>query len=84
MQDLHDYGNAISRGKLIQAVNDPNDFWDDFRKYTDFALQVITVLGKYFFKNGKLFAPSPLMFWKYFALAGELYILFKSFKNTKN
>lgn len=84
MKTILEYNDTLTHGEMINAVDSPQEFWEDFKRYTDFALQVITVLGKYFFKNGKLFAPSPLMFWKYFALAGELYILFKSFRNTKN
>lgn len=76
---------GIEAFEKLEAENVSLDsFWETIKKYGSFGFKVFTILAKYFYKNGKIYAPSLLMIWKYFGLAGELYILFKDFnKDTK-
>ena len=65
MQTIQEYDDTILTGEnLITAIDAKPDrnFFDVARKYVEFGVKVILVLGKYFFKNGKLSAPSLLMF----------------------
>lgn len=89
MTNLTEYEDTFSEGQNIiesltfaEAVTPDNDFFDKAKKYIAFALTVIEVLAKYFFKNGKLAAPTLLKFWVYFTLVVELYGLFKDFNKS--
>lgn len=89
MTTLTEVENTFSEGQSIiesltfaEAITPENDFFDKAKKYINFSLTVIDVLAKYFFKNGKLAAPTLLKFWVYFSLVVELYNLFKEFNKS--
>ena len=87
-EDTFAEGNNIMDSLTFVKAETPemnlDNFFDNAKKYISFALTVIDVLAKYFFKNGKLAAPTLLKFWIYFSLVVELYNLFKDFNAKKN
>lgn len=86
MNTYKEFEYHILEGNNLHSILETNtnvDWFKTAQTYLTFALQVLGILAKYFFKNGKLYAPSLIMFWKYFGLVTELYTLFKTFSALK-
>lgn len=80
-EDLQFY---IERTENIRMWGKMQSIIDYVVKNAKLFLMFLDVLAKYFYKDGKLYAPNPLKFWIYFKLAVELYEFFKRIGDEKS
>lgn len=86
MTTLEEHKEAVDLGQhlsiKLESQASVKDWFSEAQKYVEFSVKVILVLGKYFFKDGKVYLPKLIFFWKYIGLITELYTLFSDFKKN--
>lgn len=75
--------SLLEKGEFMDSKRSIKEWIEDMIEIGKKYLIVIDILAKYFFKDGKIIAPSPLKFWVWIKLAFELYNFFKDVKDVR-
>lgn len=75
---------SIDKVEQVKLCGKVQDLLNKVVKHGKLFLALIDILAKYFYKNGKISAPSPFRIWVYFALVKELFIFFKNLNNEND
>jgi hypothetical protein len=78
-----DTESLLEKGEFIESKRSIKEWIEDMIEIGKKYIVVIDILAKYFFKDGKIVAPSPLKFWVWGKLTYELYNFFKDVKDVR-